>query len=220
VVHDCACTTKVFPRAELSRKYPAGTKVREVLARTQSRPGRLTVAALAQEGCPTYHASIPPGVKGRDTRGLLQPLSAARREWLESCVDRAGHFFRRSIEKEVLSTGRRIDDTLVLVNRIDCDSWRAWPEGDVSIREHDSFTEAARFEAIPYQVLVLFAPEGHEGYAAAWVAPERLGFQGADMDRLICRGRRKYYPNVREVGHVGLAAPVAPAAAARDRRSR
>ena len=126
VVHDCHCTTKVFPRAELARRYRSGSAVREALASGGSRPGRLTVAALTQDGCPTYHPSIPTGLEAPDTRGLLEPLSAARRDWLEAYVDRAGDFMRRAMEKEVLSTGWRIDEVVVLVSYLD--NWWAWPK--------------------------------------------------------------------------------------------
>ena len=197
VVHDCHCTTKVFPRAELARRYASSTAVREALASSGSRSGRLTVAALTQDGCPTYHPSIPTGLEAPDTRGLLEPLSAARRDQMEGYVDRVGDFWRRSIEKEVLSTGRRIDQVVVMLNyRYD---WRAWPKWDASIREHDSFVEAAEFEAIPYHVMVLFTPDEAGGYAAGWVAPERLGFHGEDLKRLICRERwAARYPDVRK----------------------
>ncbi len=197
MVYDCHCTTKVFPRAELARRYAPGTGVREALASAGSRPGRLTVAALTQDGCPTYHPSIPTGLEAPDTRGLLEPMSAARRDWLEAYVDRAGDFMRRAMEKEVLSTGRRIDEVVVLVSYLD--NWWAWPKWNGLIREHDPFVEAAEFEAIPYRVMVLFQPDEGGGYAAGWVAPERLGFHGEDLKRLICRERwAARYPDVRK----------------------
>ncbi len=190
VIHDChCCSEKVFPRAELGRRYAPGALEREALASAGSRRGRLAVAALTQDGCPTYHPSIPADTEARDTRGLIAPLSATRRQWLDEGVARKGHFIRRSIEKEVLACGLRIDEVVVMV-RTDLANWRAWPRGDVSIRQHEPFVDAARFEAIPYHVMVLFTPAEGEGYAAAWVAPERLGFQGADLDKLMCRQRR------------------------------
>jgi hypothetical protein len=199
VVHDCRCTTKVFPRADLPRRYAPGTPVREALASAGSRPGRLTVAAFTQDGCPTYHPSIPSGVEAPDTRGLLEPLSAKRRQWLEDYVERAGDLMRRCIEKEVLSCGQRIDDALVMVDFVWANNWRAWPKHNVSIEEHEPFVDAAEFEAIPYHVMVLFQPDDGEGYAAGWVAPERLGFEGEDLKRLICRERwAARYPDVRE----------------------
>ncbi len=116
---------------------------------------------------------IPAVLEARDTRGLIAPLSAARREWLDDWVCREGHFIRRNIEKEVLACGLRIDEVVVVVRSTALGNWRAWPQGDFSIREHEPFLEAARFAAIPDHVMFLFEPAEGDGYAVAWVAPER-----------------------------------------------
>jgi hypothetical protein len=153
----------------------------------------MTVAALTADGCATSHPNLPTGLEVPDTRGLLEPLSARRREWLETHVEERSHLFRRDIEKEVLACGRHHEDVLLLFHCLG--NWRACAPIDWYTREHDRFVEAAQYEVMPYKVMVLFRPDAEEGcYSVGWLDPEQVGFHGEDKARFLCRGHWSRYP--------------------------
>jgi hypothetical protein len=197
VVFDCTCATRVFPRVELRLKYSEGARVRRALASAHPRPGRLTVAAHTRDGCVTYGAHLPRDLDAPDIEGPLQPLSAARRAWLDDYLDAHPRAMRRGIEKEVVSTGTHVEHTIVLVRSTLHSNWRACDLGYPEADENRCFVAAGRFEGVPGQVMILFVPEGSEGHSVAWMTPERLGFDGEAKARFMCGGRMGRYPEVR-----------------------
>jgi hypothetical protein len=189
VVHDCNCRTKVFPRAELASRYEAGDVVRQRLERAGTQSRRLTVAALMQHACTTYHVNVPLAVAMPDPQGLLVPLSLERRLIFDRFIVEKARWIRRAIRREVLSCCQGLEDVMVVVHQASSGWFNCHDSGSPEQRERRQFLEAARYQVQPYKVLFLLEPELEgEGHSIAWVDPERLGFFGEEKAALTCHG--------------------------------
>jgi hypothetical protein len=187
------CGAKVLRRADVEQKL-GRSETGAALLRAGSRPGRLTVAVCAAEGCVTRHVAMPVELEAPDPGNLLGPMPARTRAYLEERITDNGAYYGDEVRKE--SVGAALDEMVVHFSQT-YGFRRAAPghefaapvDASLMWEKHPGkgHVDEARLDIWPGRVLFLVAPDERYGdthWSALWVDPRRLGFGAQEIAKI------------------------------------
>jgi hypothetical protein len=180
-VTPCGCRPKVLPRDALASRLAPGPGL-DALRAIPVRRGRLAVVeVLPEDGDdprdPREHHIVLPSVVVDPPEGLLEPLSAERRDLLDRCLESRLPVLRPILAKKLFDH-HTPDALYVSASHLELGGGfntvrRDWVHaGDAPL------LDAADYEVMPGNLLFIVRPDWiGQKEAAAWIGLEQLGLR-------------------------------------------